>query len=110
MSLPLPGMTFLYELDNRAIRKFAHILYKDAGLNMRSGMLTPSLSVLSTEAIIRMYVLVRAYRRVGSFELTTAEGALQTELRSAGVFVPSVGCVRRMEALLGLACKCWVHG
>ena len=28
MSLPLPGMTFLYQLDNRAIRKFAHALYE----------------------------------------------------------------------------------
>ncbi len=80
MSLPLPGMTFLYELDNRAIRKLANDLYGDARLNMRSGMLTPSLSVLSTEVIIRTHVRARAYQRDGTLKLTPADRVLQTEL------------------------------
>ena len=84
MSLPLPGMTFLYQLDNREIRKLAHVLYEGTtagtGLNVRSGLLTPGLSVLSTEVIIRTHLYVRAYQRGGTFELTPADRALRTEL------------------------------
>ncbi len=89
MSLPLPGFTALYEMDNEWIRKFAYAAYQGQrplgdGLNVRSGLLTPTLSVLSTEAILRSHILLRAYRSRGSVEMTTAECALQNELLLAG--------------------------
>ena len=89
MSLPLPGFTALYEMDNEWIRKFAHAAYQGQrplgdGLNVRSGLLTPTLSVLSTEAILRSHMLLRAHRSRGSVELTAAERALQNELLLAG--------------------------
>jgi hypothetical protein len=89
MSLPLPGFTKLYELDHRSVREFAHAAYQGQrpfgnGLNVRSGMITPTLSVLSTEAIIRSHMLMRAHRARGTVELTAAERGLQTELLLAG--------------------------
>ncbi len=89
MSLPLPGFTKLYEMDHRWVREFAHAAYRGQrplgnGLNVRSGMITPTLSVLSTEAIVRSHMLIRAHRTRGTVELTTAERALQTELLLAG--------------------------
>ena len=106
MGLPLPGMTFLYQLDNREIRKFAHALYEGStagtGLNMRSGLLTPGVSVLSTEVIIRTHVCARAYLRDGTLKLTPADRVLQTELLLAAhslVGAASIGKVV-MRALL----------
>lgn len=89
MSLPLPWFSKLVELDNTAIRTFAHAAYQGKppmgnGLNMRSGLMTPTLSVLSTEAILRSHMLVRAYQTRGNAELTPAERSLQTELLFAG--------------------------
>ena len=84
MGLPLPGLSYLYELDNFRIHNLARVLYQGKGrgpwINLRSGMLTPTLSVLSTEAILRTEVHGRAYQRDGSFKLTAGEEALQTEL------------------------------
>ena len=89
MSLPLPGMTKLYELDNSEIRRFAHDAYQGQrplghGLNTRSGALTPTLAVLSTEAIIRTHVMMRAHQTRGNWTLTPAERVLQTEMLLAG--------------------------
>ena len=89
MSLPLPGMTKLYELDNVGIRRFAHAAYQGQrplgqGLNTRSGLMTPTIAALSTEAIIRTHMLMRAHRSRGTLPLTEAEQALQTELLLAG--------------------------
>ena len=89
MSLPLPGFTTLYEMDNEWVRKFVHAAYQGErplgdGLNVRSGLLTPTLSVLSTEAILRTHMLLRAYRIRGTVQLNTAELALQNELLLAG--------------------------
>ncbi|MGV9866974.1 hypothetical protein [Rhodococcus koreensis] len=61
MSLPMPGSSWLYELDIRALRTFAHEVYLGRsagnGLNVRSGILTPSLSVIVTEVIVRTHVV-----------------------------------------------------
>lgn len=89
MSLPLPGMTKLYELDSAGIRSFAHAAYQGQrplgqGLNTRSGLVTPTLAALSTEAIIRTHMLMRAQRSRGTLSLTGAEQALQTEMLLAG--------------------------
>ncbi|MDI9980027.1 hypothetical protein [Rhodococcus sp. IEGM 1307] len=83
MSLPLPGSSWLYELDNRALRKFAHEVYLGTagnGLNVRSGLLTPSLSVITTEVILRTHVHARAYAATGSARLDVREQARRNEL------------------------------
>lgn len=89
MSLPLPGFTRLYEMDNESVLKFAHAAYQGErplgdGLNVRSGLLTPTLSVMSIEAILRTHMLLRAYRLRGTVQLNTAERAMQNELLLAG--------------------------
>ncbi|MFI7000196.1 hypothetical protein [Nocardia sp. NPDC050175] len=84
MSLPLPGSSLLYELDNRQLRRFAHAVYLGPsagnGLNMRSGILTPSLSVLVTEVVIRTHVHARAYTATGSPDLDPRRQTLRQEL------------------------------
>ncbi|WP_133169391.1 hypothetical protein [Rhodococcus opacus] len=84
MSLPLPGSSWLYEQDNRALRTFAHEVYLGTsagnGLNVRSGILTPSLSVITTEVILRTHVHARAYASSGSARLDEREQARRNEL------------------------------
>ncbi|MBB5918850.1 hypothetical protein BJY24_007762 [Nocardia transvalensis] len=84
MSLPLPGSSLLYELDNRDLRTFAHAVYLGPsagnGLNVRSGILTPSLSVLATEAVLRTHIHAKAYIATGSADLDERRQALRTEL------------------------------
>lgn len=84
MSLPLPGSSWLYELDNRELRTFAHEVYLGTsagnGLNVRSGILTPSLSVITTEVILRTHVHARAYAVTGSARLDEREQARRDEL------------------------------
>jgi hypothetical protein len=46
--------------------------------------MTPTLSVLSTEAIIRTHMLMRAHQARGSIGLTAPERVLQDELLLAG--------------------------
>ncbi|MGW4337544.1 hypothetical protein ACWEK5_32750 [Rhodococcus koreensis] len=84
MSLPMPGSSWLYELDNRALRTFAHEVYLGSsagnGLNVRSGILTPSLSVITTEVVLRTHVHARAYAATGSARLDERERARRDEL------------------------------
>lgn len=97
MSLPMPGWTWLYELPDREVRKFAHTAYRGSvlgqGVNARSGLVTPMLSYLSTETIIRTHVHARAYRATGSWSLTPAEVALQNELLLAGHAIVGAACL-----------------
>lgn len=84
MGLPMPGASLLYELDNRTLRTLIHRSYLGTsdgnGLNLRSGVLSAGLPVISTEAIIRLHVHAEAYRRTGRLELDTAQTALRSEL------------------------------
>ncbi|UNN05012.1 hypothetical protein [Rhodococcus opacus] len=84
MSLPMPGSSWLNEHDNRAARTFAHEVYLGTsagnGLNIRSGLLTPSLSVITTEVILRTHVHGRVYTRTGSACLDEREQARRDEL------------------------------
>ncbi|GCE42950.1 hypothetical protein Rhow_007079 [Rhodococcus wratislaviensis] len=84
MSLPMPGSSWLYELDNRTLRTFAHEVYLGTsagnGLNIRSGILTPSLSVITTEVILRTHVHARARAATGSARLDEREQARRSEL------------------------------
>lgn len=80
----MPGWSLLYELPWRKARKFAHDTYKGSnwgdGLNARSGLVTPSLPVLSTEVIVRTHVHGRAYAATGSANLGHAQRTLRDEL------------------------------
>lgn len=115
MSLPLPGFSLLYELGDRDTRKFAHNVYegglaggrahKNSALNIRSGLMTPGLAVLSTEAIVRTHVHGRAWNRTGSPALTVAEQSLRSELLLAGhaiVGAASLGKVAARSMLAGV--------
>jgi len=115
MSLPLPGFSKLYDLGDRDLRKFVHNAYegglasnkpeKASALNIRSGLMTPGLAVLSTEAIIRTHVHGRAWNRTGTAKLTDAEHAQRTELLLAGhamVGAASLGKVAARSMLEGV--------
>lgn len=84
MSLPLPGWSLLYEMPNRDLRKFAHDAYAGTnyhdGLNLRSGVLTPGLGMVATEAIIRTHTHLDAYRETSDPRLATAGAAKRTEM------------------------------
>jgi hypothetical protein len=84
MSLPIPGMSLLHDLGNEALRDFAVHAYsglgKNTGWNVRSGILTPSISVTITEVLIRTYVHAEAYRTTGSAELDWPHQRRRTEL------------------------------
>jgi hypothetical protein len=108
MSLPLPGWTWLYELPVREVRKFAHDAYSGvelgAGMNLRSGLVTPALSVMAVEAIVTAHVHADAYRRTGSWALSPALGAKRTEMLLAAQGV--VGAVSLGKA----ACEAMTTG
>lgn len=105
MSLPLPGFSLLYEMDNQTIREFVHAAYQGQrplgnGLNVRSGLMTPALSMLSIEAIIRTHMLIRAYQSRGTVELTAPELALQGELLLAGHGLVGAVAIGKATAVL----------
>ncbi|MFI6213912.1 hypothetical protein ACIBCD_18135 [Nocardia brasiliensis] len=105
MSLPLPGSSLLYELDNRELRKFAHAVYLGPsagnGLNLRSGLLTPSLSVLVTEVVIRTHVHAKAYAVTGSADLDARRQALRQELLLAAHALVGAASVGKTLARFG---------
>ena len=84
MSLPLPGWTKLYELPSRKVRIFAQHVYRgnnfSDGLNLRSAGADPTLSLLSTEAIVRTAVHGQALIDTGSPELTQAQTSKRAEM------------------------------
>ncbi|WP_431237452.1 hypothetical protein ACQ86B_22285 [Mycolicibacterium aichiense] len=84
MSLPLPGWSLLYDMPDRELRKFAHNAYAGTnsgdGLNLRSGLLTPGIGMISTELVIRTHVHLAAYRDAGSPRLSAAGAAKRTEM------------------------------
>jgi len=77
-SLPFPGLSFLMQVPDHDVRKFAIALYKN-GLNLRF-ILTQALAPALVELVIRAYFLGRKYRACGEFVLTEAERNKQTEL------------------------------
>ncbi len=108
MSLPLPGWTWLDELPFREVRKFAHDAYagveRGAGMNLRSGLVTPALSVMAVEAIVTVHVHADAYCRTGSWALSPALGAKRAEMLLAAQGV--VGAVSLGKA----ACEAMTTG
>lgn len=87
MSLPIPGGSLLYELDNETISKFALHAYSGLrageGLNLRSATVAPGMTALTTEVVVRTHVHLNAMRETGTFELTRQQERKRTELRLA---------------------------
>jgi hypothetical protein len=87
MSLPIPGSSLLYELDNETIRKFALHAYSGLrageGLNLRSATVAPGMTALTTEVVVRSHVHLKAMRETGTFVLSPQEDRKRTELRLA---------------------------
>ena len=77
-------MSFLYEADNEALRQFALHSYSGlkpgTGWNLRSGVATPSMTVMVTEVLIRTYVHAEAYAQMGSALLDWPQERRRTEL------------------------------
>jgi len=84
MSLPLPGWTLLAQMPDPDLRKFALDAYAGTnsgeGLNLRSGIVTPSLGMLATEILISTCHHLAAFRATGSARLPTAVSAKQQEM------------------------------
>lgn len=87
-SLPLPWWSKLYECDNRHLRKLAHDLYNpkgQAGLNVRSMMMSKALPVISTELIVGVKVHLDARSADGSLlRLTQNQQLRRDEMLLAG--------------------------
>lgn len=77
-SLPFPGMSFLMDMPNHEIRKFAIEMYRN-GFNLRqllAQFLTPAL----VEVVVRAYVLAREFRRTGKILYPSARRLKTTEM------------------------------
>jgi hypothetical protein len=87
MSLPIPGSSLLYELDNETIRKFALHAYSGLrageGFNLRSATVAPGMTALTTEVVVRSHVHLKALRETGTFVLSPQEDRKRAELRLA---------------------------
>lgn len=101
-SLPLPGWTRLYELDDRTLRRFAHEAYGE-GVNLRSFAVS-TLPVMTTEATVRLHVHGRAMLARHSAVLEPAESALRAELLLAGhALVGAASLGKAVTTSIGLA-------
>lgn len=102
MSLPLPGWSKLYELPHRELRRFIHDVYRGTapgeGLNLRSGLVSPSLSSAVVEIIIRTHVHASALDRRGSSVLTTEESRLCGELLLAAQAITAAAAIGKSTA------------
>jgi len=87
MSLPIPGASLLYEMDNEAISSFALHAYKGLrsgeGMNVRSATVAPGLTTLSVEVAIRTHTHLASFKANGPGALTRQDERKQAELRLA---------------------------
>ena len=81
-SLPFPGMSFLMELPDHEIRKFAIQMYSH-GYNLRF-ILVQALSPALVEIITRGYVMGREYKEFGEIKFPSAKRLKLTELLLTG--------------------------
>lgn len=108
MSLPIPGMTFLYESNSEELRNFALHAYsgldKGTGWNIRSGLATPSMTVVITEILIRTYVHAEARSSTGSAALDARRRRKQTELLLAAHGLVSAISLGKTAAVVAAHC------
>jgi hypothetical protein len=77
-SLPFPGMSFLMEMQDHEVRKFAIQLYQN-GYNLRYIMVQAFAPAL-VEIIIRSYVMGREYQETRQIKFPSAKKLKTTEL------------------------------
>lgn len=87
MSLPIPGASRLYEMNNEAISNFALHAYSGLrtgeGLNLRSATVSPGITTLTVEVVIRTHVHLQSLKTPGTATPTRQEQRKQAELRLA---------------------------
>ncbi|MFF0489898.1 hypothetical protein ACFYTQ_12850 [Nocardia sp. NPDC004068] len=75
MSLPIPGMSLLYESGNETARQFALHAYSGMrageGWNLRSATVAPTFSTVVTELVVRTHVCAESIRESNTFALLT---------------------------------------
>ncbi len=110
MSLPIPGMSWLYEADSETARQFAQHAYSGLrageGWNLRSATVAPVLSTAITELVIRTHICSEIYGDTGSFaELTTRQRRKQNELLLAAHTLVAAASLGKATAQLLAADK-----
>ncbi len=102
MSLPIPGMSILYESESKALRDFALHAYsglgRDTGWNVRSGLVTPGMTVMVTEILIRTYVHLDVYQETGSARLNLPQTRRRNELLLAAHSLVSAVSLGKVSA------------
>lgn len=103
MSLPIPGMSFLYESDSKALRDFALHAYSGlgrggTGWNVRSGIAIPGMCVMATEILIRTYVHLDVYQETGSARLDLPQRRRRNELLLAAHSLVSAVSIGKVSA------------
>lgn len=102
MSLPIPGMSFPYESDSRALRDFALHAYNGLsagnGWNVRNGIALPGMTVLITEILIRTYVYLGHYQQTGTARLDLPHTRRRNELLLAAHSLVSANSLGRVAA------------
>ncbi len=105
LSLPLPGFSLLTELPVREVRAFANRAYAGlefggpgTGMNIRSSMATPALSVFAVEVLIRSHVHLQTYRSSGGFELAPRMRRKRIEMLLAAHSLSSAASLTKTAA------------
>ncbi|WLP92879.1 hypothetical protein [Gordonia sp. NB41Y] len=105
MGLPIPGMSYLANCKNKALRDFARDSYSGMrpgeGWNLRSGLLTPGLAVTATELIVRTHVHGMAMLQTGSPRLDEREAGKRSELLLAAHTLVSAMSVGKVSFVVG---------
>ncbi|WP_257890413.1 hypothetical protein [Rhodococcus sp. USK10] len=108
MSLPLPGMSFLYESDSKALRDFALHAYNGlsagSGWNVRNGIALPAMTVLVTEILIRTYVHLDVYQQTGTARLDPPHTRRRNELLLASHSLISAISLGKVAAQITAHC------
>ncbi len=108
MSLPIPGMSFLYESDSKALRDFALHAYNGLsagnGWNVRNGIALPAMTVLVTEILIRTYVHLDLYQQTGTARLELPHKRRRNELLLAAHSLVSAISLGKIAAQITAHC------
>jgi len=87
MSLPIPGASLLYEMNNEGISNFALHAYKGLrsgeGVNLRSAVVAPGMTTMTVEVVIRTHSRLQSFTAHGTAALTRQEQRKEAELRLA---------------------------
>lgn len=76
--LPFPGMSFLMEMSNHDVRKFAILLYKN-GYTLQH-IIAQALSPALVELIVRGYIFGREFKETGDIKWPSAKKLKTTEM------------------------------